>query len=175
MKISDLQPMDIIVTRDKTFLSWFIRVMSGQKWSHVCLAGENGTIYTTDNGFTLFGKKIGNGFSHVDAEQYLKGKTWGVYRTVTPLTEQQKETGKDTCDKMIGDDYDYLGLFNMFVTNLKGEGVPDDGTPYAKKCTETVLFVYDMMGVHLLRHTYKTPGGVTPGEFGYDSQLLSVA
>ena len=45
--IAEIQPMDIIVTREKNPISWWIRYKSNGDWSHVCLGGPDGPVFTT--------------------------------------------------------------------------------------------------------------------------------
>lgn len=149
----DLRPMDVIVTRDKTPLSWMIRRETKQRFSHVCLGGAEvkgrPTIYTTAASFL---RPLGS-FTRTDAETYLRGKTYAVFRHPYVKAIHQ-QAGLWKCQKDLGKQYDYPSLFALLL-NWK----IDNDSLY---CAEQVTICYLYMGFALSAHLRKKPNEMLP-------------
>lgn len=160
----NLQPLDIVVTRDKTPVSWWIRVRSNSEWSHVCLGGEDSTIYTT----SAFG------FKHVLAEDYLKKKSFAIYR-MPHLHPDQLAYGLRLCRLELGKPYAYRDLLMMVLQNLKGQGIKklkhDSPNHF---CSEFVAYVYRFIGTPLAPQKHKEPSGYTPADCIDDIRLMRI-
>ncbi|MEB3286186.1 MAG: hypothetical protein VKJ04_01650 [Vampirovibrionales bacterium] len=157
----NLQPLDIIVTRDRTPISWWLRVKTGSEWSHVCLAGENKTVYTT----SMFG------FEHRLLEDYLKRKSFAVYR-FPGLQKEQIDYGLKLCHQELNKPYAYSDLFRMILQNYRGRGVKQikhDSQNFF--CSEFVAYVYWQMGLKLAPQKHKEPSGYTPADCIDDQRL----
>lgn len=160
-----LHPLDIIVTRDKTPLSWWIRVKSGSAWSHVCTAGEDQTIYTTGL----------NGFSHVPAETYLAKKSFAIYR-MPFLEKAQLDYGLRLCHQQLAKPYAYRDLLALVMKNYLGQGVV--GLTFNSKnffCSEFVAYLYQQIGLKLAPQKHKEPSGYTPVDCTDDIRLNCLA
>lgn len=162
----DMLPMDIIVTREKNPISWWIRMKSNGDWSHVCLAGEDGTIFTT----TI------SGYSLVRASNYLgKGKKdFAVFRH-KDMDEIKREYGLRKNREMLEMPYGYGDLFRMVMSSYQGKAVKETKqNNKAYFCAEAVAETYQDMGLPLLSHLGYKPSGMTPERCTEDEDVHEI-
>lgn len=160
--IPQLQPMDIVVTRDKTPISWWIRQKTSSKWSHVFLMGENGTAYTT--AFK---------FMQTDAVKYLMDKSFAVYR-LPNLSPLQTTIGIKACKEEIGTFYPVWNFALMDFENEVNPGSTNAPTlGKAKVCSQFTSWVYEEpMNAPLLPYLHMHWQMMTPGRCVEDSRLV---
>ena len=160
----DIQPMDIIVTRTKSPISWWIRYKTGSQWSHVCLGGPNGTIFTTTS----------KGYKLVRAEKYLKGKTFEVWRPQN-LVNGLKQRGINYSLELIGTPYSYTDILRLLWSNVKGKGAEGvKGNSKNIYCAESVCKTYHAMDRPLFISTRKNCNMVLPHECIIDATLKKI-
>lgn len=158
--------MDIIVTRTRTPISWWIRWRAYSPWSHVCVAGEHDVIFTT----------AWNGFDAKDAADYLKGKSFAIYRFVSPdLTPEQLKAGLFFNRQMLGAPYSYKDILSLWLDSFRGHGT--EGLKDASDkmfCSEAVANAYRAMGIVLAPQLKKDPHMMLPGDCIEDIRLEKV-
>lgn len=164
--VEQLLPMDILVTRTRSPISYFIRMKTNSDWSHVCLAGEDGTIFTT----------TATGYALVRAEKYLKGKSFAVYRH-EQIDDIRRDYGLHKNRKLLEADYAYGDLLKMIGANYLGREVKEVKNADDKKyfCAEIVSETYWDMHLPLLPHLGLKFTGFTPQRCVEDSRLHEVA
>lgn len=156
--------MDIIVTRTRNPISWWIRWRTGSEWSHILLAGEDNTVYTT----------TAKGYSHLQADKYLKGKEYAVYRMQPyfALVPNQLERGLAFSNGLLGIPYAYSDFARLLGRNLFGKGTK--GVKHNSSnvyCAESVAETYNAMGIKLMPQLGKKPNEVMPHELILDYRL----
>lgn len=132
-----LEEMDVIVERSWAPISYVIRVLSRSRWSHACVAGAKGSIYTT----------TAKGFAQVKAVDYLAHKTYAVFR-MPGLKDISKEAGVWYCEQQLGKPYDYAGALALILNNFKGHGIQGYDNQ-ANYCAEEVENTFGTMGYDL--------------------------
>lgn len=155
-----IQPMDVIVSRDWTPISLWIRIASASRWSHVFLGGKDGFVYTTNMKLQIGPWKILPGYMKVPAEQFLKGKKYAVYR-LPGLSNYSKDAGINFNEKILGEQYDFFGPAALWLNHFKGlgaEGVQNK----LRFCAEVVTQCYKYMGYVLSIHLRKKPQDMLP-------------
>lgn len=168
-----LEPGDIIFTSDASVTSFLIKNRQGDfDYSHVCMAGEAGKIYTTGASgppFFCFGK--------VDAQRYLNGKRYKVKRYQT-LTSVQKTLLISAANSLVGKLYNFLGFFWLNLLALQGKVVSKLGRTrkfnfrFAVFCTQAVAFCYFKAGIILNPEAGKEdPTAYTLETIYYDPNL----
>lgn len=169
----NLEPGDVIFTSDKTFTSFLIKNRQGDfAYSHVCMAGEDGVIYTTGaSGAPLFR------FGKVDAERYLRGKRYKIKR-YTGLTDTQKLMLVVAAESLVGKFYNFLGFFWLNLLSFRGEVVsklghkPKFNFKFSVFCTQAVAFCYFKAGIVLNPEAGKEdPTAYTLESIYYDPNL----
>jgi len=153
-----LQVGDVIFTRNNWSLtSYAIRLLQTSlsrglfEWSHVCIAGEDGTIYTT--GATSRSKYgvLKTRYGKVDANDYLcKQGAWTVKRWHEGLTDTQKERMVGLNEAMCGREYDVTSLLAGIVKLFRLKGL--DGQNKGRRrlfCAEAVAHCYNTLGLFI--------------------------
>jgi len=154
--MADLRPGDLILSYEHSFFSWFVRVMTHSKWSHV-------GIYTGKDKFIS-----AIPFSGV-CEKDLKGVDhYAIYR-VKGLTSDQAKKVIAFCKERLGDGYDFFQIILLGYRVMTDKLDKNDGDPHPDQyvCSELVSEAFASIGIYF----GKIVDNALPGEFA-DSDLV---
>ena len=165
--VETLEPLDIIAcTNPKSWISYFLRIRTNSDFSHVCLMGEHGTLFTT----TIFGYQL------KDAVSYLRKMNFVVYRH-SEMDETKRRIGLISNYSMLDIPYGFFDVINlitsMFKTGSRVKKLITNTDDYF--CAEAVAYVYEEIGLKLLAHLGYHPSAMTPQNCIEDHKLFKVA
>lgn len=165
-----LRDMDIIVTRDKTPVSWWIRKQTTSLWSHVLLAGADGVGYSTGvSGFPFWRYGV------VELDEYLAGKDFMIIR-LRDLTDTQRAMGMTAINEEIGKPYPMTDPISMWIQNMFAPGAYKlKVNSAARICADSVAWTYERMGRELAPHLELDTSMMTPQRCIEDHMAEDVA
>lgn len=131
-----LQRGDIIVSREDTFSSWLMRVVTQSAWSHASLYVDNMLIVSSVP------------FCGVSVTSLHDVRTWKAYR-VKNITDAQRDGATMYATDRIGRPYDFLQALLLGYRLLSDTIDVNDGDPSPDRyvCSELVAEAYASQGV----------------------------
>lgn len=163
--VQRLKPGDIIGTAGNPWnpVSQAIRVAQGDcRWTHVCIVGDDGWIWTTDASFSLL--RGGWLYGDVDAYDYLGKQRAFIVMRYKDLGFDEFSKIEARCIDRHGSRYPLGEVLAMATRRVLGFGQPSSGVDnFLEFCSENVVKTYTEAGLTLTRKTGPLqPTGWTP-------------